>query len=73
VLNADARILHGSGLRVVERFELDATGTRLMRSYVAEDPEYFADSWKGTDVVAPADVAYAPYSCRDPGGAPAGR
>jgi len=73
VLNADARILHGSRLRVVERFELDATGTRLTRSYVAEDPEYFADSWKGADVVAPADVAYAPYSCRDPGGAPAGR
>lgn len=73
VLNADARILHGSRLRVVERFEIDATGTRLTRSYVAEDPEYFADSWKGTDVVAPADVAYAPYSCRDPGGAPAGR
>lgn len=73
VLNADARILHGSRLRVVERFELDATGTRLTRSFVAEDPEYFADSWRGSDVVLPADVPYAPYSCEDPGGAPAGR
>jgi len=73
VLNADARILHGSRLQVVERFELDTTGSRLTRSYVATDPEFFADSWKGTDVVFPADVAYARYSCRDPGGAPASR
>jgi hypothetical protein len=73
VLNADSRILHGARLRIVERFELDATGTRLTRSFVAEDPEYFADSWRGTDVVFPADVPYAPYSCQDPGGAPAGR
>lgn len=73
VLNADGRVLHGAGLRIVERFELDATGTRLTRSFVAEDPEYFADAWRGTDVVMPADIAYAPYSCRDPGGAPAGR
>jgi hypothetical protein len=73
VLNADSRILHGARLRVVERFELDATGTRLTRSFVAEDPEYFTDSWRGTDVVFPADVPYAPYSCLDPGGAPAGR
>jgi hypothetical protein len=73
VLNADARILHGSRLRIVERFELDATGTRLTRSFTAEDPEYFADSWRGADVVLPADVPYAPYQCEDPGGAPAGR
>jgi hypothetical protein len=73
VLNADARILHGRQLRIVERFALDATGTRLTRSFVAEDPEYFADSWRGSDVVSPVDLAYEPYSCRDPGGAPAGR
>jgi hypothetical protein len=71
VLNADSRILHGTKLRIVERFEMDATGSRLTRSYTAEDPEYFADSWKGADVVFPADVAYERYSCRDPGGAPA--
>jgi hypothetical protein len=73
VLNADGRILHGAKLRIVERFELDATGSRLTRSFTAEDPEYFTDSWRGTDVVFPADIAYARYSCRDPGGAPAGR
>jgi hypothetical protein len=73
VLNADSRILHGTRLRIVERFELDATGLRLTRSYTAEDPEYFADIWKGTDVVFPADVPFEKYSCRDPGGAPAGK
>jgi hypothetical protein len=73
VLNADARFLHGTRLRVVERFALDATGTRLTRSFVAEDPEFFADSWRGTDVVLPADVPFEPYGCLDPEGAPAGR
>jgi hypothetical protein len=73
VLNADARMLHGTRLRVVERFTLDVTGTRLTRSFVAEDPEYFTDSWRGTDVVLPADVPFEPYSCLDPEGAPAGR
>ena len=73
VLNADARILHGGRLRITERFTLDATGTRLTRSFVAEDPEYFADSWRGSDVVMPAEVPYSPYSCKDRGGAPAGR
>jgi hypothetical protein len=73
VLNADSRILHGGGLRIVERFELDASGTVLTRSYVAEDPEYFEGSWSGRDVVYPSDVPYEPYQCVDPGGAPAGR
>lgn len=70
VLNADSRILHGTNLRVTERFDLDATGTRLTRRYEAVDPEYFEDAWRGTDVVMPADVPYAPYQCRDLGGAP---
>ena len=73
VLNADSRILHGTRLRITERFELDADGTRLTRSYIAEDPEYFTGSWRGQDVVLPSDVAWEPYSCTDPGGAPAGR
>ncbi|MEO6080613.1 MAG: DUF6152 family protein [Steroidobacteraceae bacterium] len=73
VLSADARLLHGAKLRVVERFELDASGSKLSRSYTAEDPEYFADSWKGSDLVFPAEIPYERYSCRDPGGAPAGK
>jgi hypothetical protein len=71
VLNADAWMLHGTQLKITERFTLDATGTRLTRAYVAEDPEYFADSWRGQDVVFVADVPFEPYRCKDPGGAPA--
>lgn len=70
VLNADARILHGTGLRVTERFELDATGRSLTRRYEAADPAFFSDVYRGTDVVAPSEVSFAPYRCKDPGGAP---
>lgn len=73
VLNADARVLHGPGLRITERFELDAAGTSLRRRYEAVDPQYFEDVWRGEDVVSVADVSFAPYLCKDPGGAPAGR
>jgi hypothetical protein len=70
VLNADSRILHGAKLRITERFELDAASHRLTRRYEAVDPEYFEDTWRGADVVLPSDVAYAPYRCKDAGGAP---
>ncbi|MDR2215266.1 MAG: hypothetical protein LBE59_05420 [Nevskiaceae bacterium] len=70
VLNADAYMLHGAQLKITERFTLDATGTKLTRSYVAEDPEYLAEAWRGQDVVLVADVPFEPYSCLDPGGAP---
>jgi hypothetical protein len=71
VLLADGRVLHSAKLRIVERYRLDATGKRLTRQYVAEDPEYLDEVWRGEDVVFPADVPYAPYACKDPGGAPA--
>jgi hypothetical protein len=71
VLNADGRILHGAKLRVVERFELDAGAQKLTRRYEAVDPEYFEGAWRGEDVVLPSEVSYAPYRCKDLGGAPA--
>jgi hypothetical protein len=71
VLNADSRMLHGAQLRITERLELDATGRRLTRRYEAVDPEFFEDTWRGVDVVELSDVPYAPYRCKDPGGAPA--
>ena len=70
VLNADARVLHGSRLRVTERFDLDATTHKLTRRYEAADPEFFEDVWRGVDEVLPSEVSYAPYRCKDPGGAP---
>jgi hypothetical protein len=71
VLNADSRILHGSKLRIIERFEFDTATRKLTRRFEAVDPEYFEDAWRGADVVLPADIAYSPYRCKDPGGAPA--
>ena len=71
VLNADGRLLHGTKLHITERFRLEGEPLRLTRQFVAEDPEYLAEPWRGTDVVFPADVPYAPYSCKDPAGAPA--
>ena len=70
VLNADARILHGAQLRITERFELNPATHALTRRYEAVDPEYFEDAWRGGDEVLPSDVSYAPYRCKDLGGAP---
>lgn len=70
VLNADSRILHGSQLRITERFELDPATHKLLRRFEAVDPEYFEDAWRGADEVSPAEVAWSEYRCKDPGGAP---
>jgi hypothetical protein len=70
VLNADSRILHGTKLRITERFEFNAATGKLTRRYEAVDPEYFEDAWRGVDEVSPAEIAYSPYRCKDPGGAP---
>lgn len=70
VLLADTYMLHGGQLKITERFTLDSTGTKLTRSYVAEDPEFYAEAWRGQDVVFIADVPFEPYRCKDPGGAP---
>jgi Family of unknown function (DUF6152) len=70
VLNADAYMLHGTQLKITERFTLDPSGMKLTRNFVAEDPEYMAEAWKGGDVVFIADVGFEPYRCKDPGGAP---
>ena len=70
VLNADSRMLHGAGLRVTERYELDAGARKLTRRFEAVDPEYFSGAWRGSDVVETSEVAYAPYRCKDLGGAP---
>ncbi|MEO8307717.1 MAG: DUF6152 family protein [Pseudomonadota bacterium] len=71
VLNADGRVLHGAQLRITEKFRVEAGPVRLTRQFVAEDAEYLAEPWRGADIVLPADVPYAPYRCKDPGGAPA--
>jgi hypothetical protein len=56
---------HSAKLHVVERFTLDAATATLKREYTAEDPEYLAAVYKGTDTVAPSNVPYAPDACED--------
>jgi hypothetical protein len=63
VLNAPVR--HSDKLHIVERFSPDAAGTRLTRSYVAEDPVYLKGQYKGSDVVQIADAPYDPGKCKD--------
>jgi hypothetical protein len=56
-------VMHSDRLHVVERFSLDPTGPTLERSYTAEDPVYFAGTYEGSDMLAPADVPYAADEC----------
>jgi hypothetical protein len=58
-------ILHTDRLHVVERFSLDPAGPTLLRSYTAEDPEYFAGTYSGSDMLAVADIAYSPDKCSE--------
>ena len=58
-------VLHTNQLHVVERFSLDAAGSTLLRSYTADDPAYFASTYSGSDMLALADVAYAPDACSE--------
>jgi hypothetical protein len=58
-------VMHTDRLHVVERFSLDSAGPTLLRSYTAEDPVYFAGTYSGSDMLGPADVAYAPDECNE--------
>lgn len=60
-------------LQIIERYELDASAAKITRRYEASDLEYFEDVWRGADTVLPSDVPYAPYRCKDTGGAPGAR
>jgi hypothetical protein len=60
-------VTHSDRLHVVERFSVDATasGPMLRRSYTAEDPVNFASTYRGDDMLAVADVGFAPDECSD--------
>ncbi len=58
-------VMHTDKLHVVERFSLDPTGPTLLRSYTADDSEYFASTYSGSDMLALADVAYSPDACTE--------
>ena len=56
-------VRHSDGLHVVERFTYDAETRGLTRSYMAEDPRYFAGQYTGQDTVYATDVPFEPYDC----------
>lgn len=56
---------HTGQLHVVERFSLDKNGTTLTREYIAEDPEYFATPYRGSDTVYLSPVPYTVDACND--------
>jgi hypothetical protein len=58
-------VAHTDQLHVVERFTLDPDTLALKRDYVAEDPAYFTDQYKGSDIVKPADAAFEVDTCHD--------
>jgi uncharacterized protein DUF6152 len=70
-----APVKHSDQLHVVERFSLDPEKWVLTREFVAEDPVYFTDQYKGSDQVLVSDVPYVAQRCAElapefgPGGA----
>jgi hypothetical protein len=60
-----APVRHSDQLRIVERFSLDPEKWVLTREFVATDPVYFTDQYKGTDKVLVADVPYEAHPCNE--------
>jgi hypothetical protein len=70
-----APVKHSDQLHIVERYSLDAEKWLLRRDFVAEDPVYFTDQYKGFDQMLVSDVPYVAQRCAElapefvPGGA----
>jgi hypothetical protein len=60
-------VRHSDKLHVVEKFSLDPKTMDLTRTYTAEDPVYLKGQYSGSDVVQPADTAYAEDRCKEQG------
>ena len=60
-----APVMNSDQLHVVERFTLDPQKMALKREYVAEDPVYYTDQYKGSDTVLPADAPFAVDTCKE--------
>jgi Family of unknown function (DUF6152) len=58
-----APVKHSGELHIVERYSLDPEKWALTREFVAEDPVYFTDQYKGSDQVLVADVPYVAHPC----------
>lgn len=56
---------HTVQLHVVERFSFDQSKMALSRVYVAEDPDYFATPYRGSDTVFLSPLPYSVDPCRE--------
>jgi hypothetical protein len=58
---------HSDQLHVVERFSLDSGTMKLTRTYEAQDPVYLKGTYRGSDIIQPADAPYAEDNCKELG------
>ena len=65
ILLADVRTPHSEQMRVEERFSIDSVNGALVRSYVAEDPQYFSGQHRGSDTMFISSYPWEPYNCDD--------
>ena len=60
-----AIIPNSAAFHVIERFTLEPGKPALKREYVAEDPVYYTDQYKGFDTVLVADAPFAVDQCKE--------
>jgi hypothetical protein len=60
-----APVRNSDQLHVVERFSVDPVKWVLTREFVATDPVYFTDEYRGSDQVLVADVPYEAHPCNE--------
>jgi hypothetical protein len=58
-------LVHSEALHLIERFRLDPATLALTREFVADDPIYFAEPYRGEDIVHPSNVPYEADACDD--------
>ena len=60
-----APVRNSDQLHIIERYSLDPEKWVLTREFVATDPVYFTDEYKGSDRVLVADVPYEAHRCSE--------
>lgn len=65
VLTGFGSVPHSDGLRVVERFSIDAAALTLRREFEADDPAYLTEMYTGSTEMILSNVPYAPEPCED--------
>lgn len=58
-------LVHSDALQLTERFSLDPKTQALEREFVAADPLFFREPYRGADVVYPSNVPYQSAACDD--------